>query len=150
MTVTMSARWDHKPNRINVDKIFIAWADDVGPDIREGLKARTPVRTGTMRASTRYSRTGSAGTSVRLEFRVYTRYAQWVIGGAGRHIIEAKSARALRWTGGTFGPGVHFAKRVNHPGNKPNHYPKEVLDSLKDDIVRNLKDRIDNALRGGS
>jgi hypothetical protein len=149
MSVSMSVRWDHKPvDHMDVAKILTGWADDIGPTVLDALKSKTPVRTGRMRQSTRYSRTSSTG--VRLEFRAYTKYAQWVIGGAGPHIIEAKATRALRWSGGAFGPGMHFAKLVHHPGNKANHYPQEVLDSLKDEIIANLKDRIDSALRGDS
>lgn len=146
MTLTMSVRWDHKPlNHFDAAKIFVAWADDVGPLVLTELKARTPVRTGRMRSSTRYSRAKSSG--IRLEFTVHTKYAEWVIGGAEPHIIRAVAARALHWTNGS---GSHFARVVHHPGNKANNYPKVVLDSVKDEVIANLKNRIDSALRGDS
>lgn len=148
MTVSMRYEWRGQQPLDHFDamKAFIAWGDDVGPTMRDALKAHTPVVTGRMRASERYARTGFAD-GVRLEFRAYTKYAQWVIGGAKPHIIRPSAARALHWTNAS---GSHFAKVVHHPGNKPNDFPKVVLDSLKDDITRNLKDRIDAILRGES
>lgn len=152
MTVSMSYRWEGTPPLTHWDamKIMSDWSGDVGPQVRDALKAKTPVVTGRMRATERYAATGFAD-GVRMEFRAYTNYSEWVIGGARPHIIEAKSARALRWMWYGHAPGaIAFAKRVHHPGNKPNDFPKEVLDAMKDDITKNLKDRIDAALQGRS
>jgi hypothetical protein len=145
MTVSMAIQWDHKPTKkINIDKIFTAWADDIGPLVLAVLKERTPVVTGTMRDSSRYSRTSRSG-GVRLEFTVYTKYSRWVIGGAEPHIIRANAARSLHWTDDM---GGHFAKVVHHPGNRPNDYPKQVMDAMRDEVLQNLKQRIDAALKG--
>lgn len=146
MTVTLKYEWrgDKPLDHFDAMKIFTAWADDVGPTVRTALKAKTPVVTGRMRNSERYSRTGSSG-GIRLEFTAYTPYAGYVIGGTRPHIIRPRAARALHWTSGR---GEVFASIVHHPGNKPNDFPKQVLESLKDEITKNLKDRIDAALRG--
>jgi hypothetical protein len=150
MTVSMRYEWRGTPplNHWDAMKIMSAWSGDVGPQVRDALKARTPVVTGRMRATERYAATGFAD-GVRMEFRAYTKYSQWVIGGARAHIIRPVSARALHF----FWPKVGYfvlLKEVHHPGNKPNEFPKEVLDSMKDDITKNLKDRIDAALQGRS
>jgi hypothetical protein len=131
-------------DRFDAMKAFISWADEIGPVVRSALKERTPVVTGRMKESERYARNGFAG-GVRLEFTAYTRYAQWVIGGARPHIIRPRAARALHWTNAG---GSHFASVVHHPGNKPNDFPKEVLESLKDQITKSLKDHIDAAIKG--
>ena len=150
MTVSMKYEWrGQRPlDHFDAMKAFTAWADDVGPTVRDALKAHTPVVTGRMRESERYARTGFAD-GIRLEFRAYTRYAQWVIGGAHAHTIAATAARSLYFYWPKVGHFVHF-KEVHHPGNKPNDFPKAVLDSLKDEVTRNLKDRIDAILRGES
>lgn len=150
MTASLRYRWRGAAPLDHWDamKIMSDWSGEVGPQIRDALKARTPVVTGRMRASTRYAATGFAD-GVRLEFRAYTKYAQWVVGGARPHIIRPTAARSLHFFWPKVGYSV-FLKEVHHPGNRPNDFPKLVLDSMKDDITKNLKDRIDDALQGRS
>lgn len=60
-------------------------------------------------------------------------YAKYVIGGTGPHLIEARTARALRFW--VEGGDIVFAKRVNHPGTAPNPFYREAKDEI-DAIVR--------------
>lgn len=142
----MSSRWDDgEPLRhFQVMKVLIEWADATGPYVRSILKERTPVVTGRMKLSERYARTGFA-EGVRLEWRAYTPYAKYVIDGTRPHIIRPVAARALHWYSGD--GRQHFAKVVHHPGNKPNPFPKEVLDAVKDEVMQDLRDRVNAALR---
>jgi hypothetical protein len=39
---------------------------------------------------------------------------------------------------------------VHHPGNKPNDFPRQVLESLKDEITKSLKDHIDAVIKGNA
>lgn len=150
MTVSMRYEWRGTPPLDHWDamKIMSDWSGEVGPQVRDALKAVTPVVTGHMRASERYAATGFAD-GVKMEFTAYTKYSQWVIGGARPHVIMPSAARYLHFYWPKVG-GFVFLKKVNHPGNAPNDFPKRVLDSMKDDITKNLKDRIDAALQGRS
>lgn len=57
-------------------------------------------------------------------------YASFVEFGTAPHVIEAKNKKALHW-GGDGGP---FAKRVNHPGTKPNDFIGRIIDASKEEI----------------
>jgi hypothetical protein len=147
MSIRISAEWQNKPDQLAfaVRKAVIEWADETGEKVRDALKAETPVRTGRMRGSERYSRT-TAGETTRLEFTANTPYAGYVINGTRPHEIRPVAARALRWIDAS---GVHFAKVVHHPGTKPNNFPDRVKAELKDEIIASLTDKINAALRGG-
>lgn len=148
MSVTVKSTWKHKPlEHFEMLKVLTEWGDATGPYVRSVLKERTPVVTGRMKESERYARTGFAA-GIRLEWRAYTPYAKYVIHGTRPHIIEAKAARYLRWWDS--GGGVHFAKRVHHPGNKPNPFPQEVLDAVKAEVMHDLHERLNEALRRGN
>ena len=150
MTVTMRMNWQGNGEplkRFIMLKVLTEWGDATGPYVRSILKERTPVVTGRMRDSERYARNGFA-SGIRLEWRAYTPYAKYVIDGTRPHIIEAKAARFLRWHGSD--GRVHFARRVHHPGNRPNQFPKEVMDAVKDEVMRDLRDRLNTALRRGN
>lgn len=145
MTMKLEATWHNPPlDHFEAMKVFIEWGDDIGPYIRSILKERTPVVTGRMKESERYARNGFAD-GVRLEWRAYTPYAKYVIDGTKPHVIEAVASRYLHfwWHGQEM-----FLKRVHHPGNDPNDFPRQVFDAVKDEVVANLKQRIDAALRG--
>lgn len=71
-------------------------------------------KTGTLVRSTYIRREGD-GWLIGHDPRV-ARHSLFVHWGAPAHLIKPKSGGALRWgAGGVF----HFAKLVNHPGNKP-------------------------------
>jgi len=47
--------------------------------------------------------------------------------GTGSHVIEGNP---LAWSGGKFGPGMHFAMRVNHPGTDPHPHFEPAIPEL--------------------
>lgn len=146
MSVSVLSGWasNNPPTELayKLHKAVQAWSDETGHVIRDALKAETPVRTGTLRGSERYTRT-FPGDTVRLEFTAHTPYAPYVIDGTRPHEIWATSARALRWTGPG---GVHFAKHVHHPGTAPNDFPGRVLDEFRDQVITDLVEKIQDAL----
>lgn len=46
-------------------------------------------------------------------------HSEFVVWGTKPHVIRAKNKLFLRWAGGG---KFHFAKKVNHPGTKPDNY----------------------------
>jgi hypothetical protein len=53
-------------------------------------------------------------------------YARYVLAGTKPHVIEARNARVLRWTDA--GGNPFFARRVHHPGTRPDPFPQRALD----------------------
>ena len=102
------------------------------------LKSRTPVRTGKLRASTRFQLKGT-DESMRVEVRQGARsaagvmYRPFVTGGTRPHEIRPVNAKALRFN---IGGRTVFAKRVNHPGTKPNPYHEDTLREELPEITR--------------
>jgi hypothetical protein len=81
-------------------------------------------RTGRMEDTivTPWRRTGL--TTWRVEAKAPTIQAATTNKGARPHVIEPRKGQALRWSsGGT----VIFARRVNHPGNKGDHWFDKVM-----------------------
>lgn len=144
MSVRLIGEWRGRPVELTfkVRKAMTEWADETGERVRDALKAETPVVTGRMRGSERYSRT-TAGDTTRLDFTAHTPYAGYVIHGTRPHEIRPVAARALRWINAE---GIHFAKVVHHPGTKANDFPERVKTELRDEIVSNLADKISAAL----
>ena len=85
------------------------------------LRNFAPHDTGKLARSIHYSVTGADNLRVHLFDRVP--YGKFVISGTRPHLIEARNAKALRFT---VGGRVVFAKSVQHPGTKPNPYPKRA------------------------
>lgn len=107
-----------------------AWADEVQPLAQEALRRAAPVAPGpgggALRDSIRSERTTTPGT-VTLTFTARVPYADYVLDGTAAHIIEPRNARALHWVGPN---GSVFAHRVNHPGTRPNPFPRRALSPL--------------------
>lgn len=58
-------------------------------------------------------------------------YAPMVHAGTKSHMIYPKYKKVLRWSGGD---GFVFAKRVKHPGTKPDEFLFKAADATKDEI----------------
>lgn len=146
MSIAVSATWSGgKPplQRFQFLKAAGKWADDIGPKLRDAVKDETPVDSGRMKRSERYERITSADT-VSMRITAHVPYTPYVVKGARPHIIEPVAARALRWVGPR---GPVFAKRVHHPGNKPNDFPSRVRNSMRQEIIDNLRQHIQEALK---
>lgn len=110
---------------------------EVGKTYQPALKSETPRRTGKLVRSTGIRIKGRAEDQ-RLEVRQSAKspngslYGRFVRQGTRPHEIRPVRANALRWEDGS---GVHFAKKVNHPGTKPNPYHKRALDRVQGAIT---------------
>jgi hypothetical protein len=119
---------------------FVAWADTVGPRLARRIQQRAPrgkgPGAGRLADATRYQRRTAIGL-VRLEFHADrggpVPYMPYVIKGTRPHDIVPKAARVLHWTA-PGGSGV-FARKVHHPGTKPNDYPRRAYQDLKSEVV---------------
>lgn len=97
--------------------------------VKEEVKRRVPVRTGTLRdgikVSTR-SRRGRVTARVRTTGK-HAYIAGWLEFGAAAHRIKAKGK-------GMFFGG-RFAKFVDHPGIQPRPFMRPALDSMAQEAV---------------
>ncbi|HSY22318.1 MAG TPA: hypothetical protein VK841_09400 [Polyangiaceae bacterium] len=80
--------------------------------------------------------TARTGDSAEAEIIADKPYAAYVENGTRPHVIEAKRAQALRWEDS--GGGVHFAKRVNHPGTTPRPFMGPAYIHTEQILERNL------------
>lgn len=128
---------------------LVAWADDIGPVVREELRKAAPIRQGSLitggrlRQSIRYQRAFTpSGGSVKWTSNVP--YAGYVIGGTRPHEIHAKSTRAMRFM--DKGGGIAFRRHVRHPGSKPNDFPKRVAGAMESRIYESFRRHITEGL----
>lgn len=142
---------------VDFGRALRGWADEVGPAIREELRQRTPIYRaplanptpppgGRMRDSETYE-SQFADRSVTMNFTAHVPYARYVVGGAREHEITAVAARMLHYYTNT---AEKWRYSVLHPGNKPNPFPREVLDDMRDEITSNLKAHVHAEITGSS
>lgn len=86
------------------------------------LRNFAPVKTKKLARSIHYAVTGP-DSRLRVNFFDRVPYGGFVISGTRPHFIKAKPGGVLRFT---VGGQVRFAKSVQHPGTKPNPYPKRA------------------------
>jgi hypothetical protein len=110
---------------------MVTFADVIGPKLARRIREHAPrgkgPKAGRLADSTRYTRQTRIGV-VRMEFHSNVPYAPFVIRGTKAHDIVPKAAKVLHWTA-PGGMGV-FARRVHHPGTKPNPYPRAALNAM--------------------
>lgn len=132
-------------------KAAVAWADTIGPLLREEMKHEAPVakqdpagrnRPGRLRSSIRYER-NTSGSTVSAKFTAYTPYAGYVIGGTKPHVIRPVAARYLMFYQGET---QRFSKMVNHPGTKPNPFNRRAVDRMMPVIQRTYRDMMIEAI----
>lgn len=87
--------------------------------LAERIRAEAPVRSGKLRASIRVE---GGGASLRI---MAVGYAGYVTAGTRPHLIAPRNAKVLRFTAGG---QIVYASLVNHPGTKPNDFPRRALD----------------------
>ncbi len=63
--------------------------------------------------------------------------------GTAPHVIEARNAQALRFS---VGGQTRFARRVNHPGTKPDPFLDAAADAAGEELVSGVEAAIDAAL----
>jgi hypothetical protein len=153
ITIRFDGSWGNSPlGRFQWTAAAATFADEAGPVIRDALKEASPVgkppndpRPGRLRDAIRYSRSTTAGDSLRLEFTASPPYTRYVIDGTRPHLIEAVASRALHWVAAE---GDRFAKRVHHPGTAPNPFPRRAMETVKEPVSDLFKTTMRDALRG--
>lgn len=113
----------------------VAWADEVGPLIRDAIMSVAPVAEtdgGRLRDSIYYQRNTEAG-AVSLTIASSAPYAGYVVHGTGPHPIDPVAAFALHFFDS--GGGDVFAMHVDHPGTAPNPFPSRGY-SMVQGVVR--------------
>jgi hypothetical protein len=100
------------------------FASTLGPEISVAAKAYAPKRTGDLAKSIEFHLTGHS-----LVVAAHAPYAAWVELGTRPHVILPKNAQALRWYGSD--GGAVFARRVNHPGTRPEPYLRPALFTVR-------------------
>ena len=71
-----------------------------------------------------------------------SRYANWVHEGTRPHQITPVNRKSLRWaTGG----GFKFAKKVMHPGTKPDQFVYQALERKESSIMQRYGDALNKA-----
>lgn len=131
ITMDLTRRMPHGMGP-RVQEAMRRWSREVGPIAEEAVREHAPVykgggsgnhfggRPGYLRDSIRYEPAGGYGARV----VVGAPYAKYVIDGTSPHRIEPRNATILHWVSGN---EDHFAKRVDHPGNRPNRFPERAL-----------------------
>ena len=109
---------------------------EIGSMMVPALKKNTPRRTGKLANSTRFQLMGSPSDQ-RMEIRQGARtpagdfYGSYVRLGTKPHEIRPVKAKALAFM---IGNRLVFAKKVNHPGTKPNPYHVDTMNEKQGEI----------------
>lgn len=70
------------------------------------------------------------------------KYANWVHDGTRPHLITPTNRVSLRWaTGG----GFKYAKKVMHPGTKPDQFLYQAVEKKKDSLMERYGDALNKA-----
>lgn len=136
--------------RFSWAKASVAFADRAQPLVRDALKAKAPVgqgpQAGRLKKSIRSQRkTGLVEGALEIRFKAYVPYIEYVLDGTRPHTITPKAARALRWQGTG---GVVFAKRVQHPGTRPNHFNLRAVVPLGPELQKLFEAAVKAAMEG--
>jgi hypothetical protein len=110
------------------------WAYVTRPLVRNALKSKAPIgqggrggKPGAFRASITQHTTTRTG-SVKLEFGSPLFYTKYIVGGTRPHVIVPRNARVLHFRTDS-GANV-FARSVNHPGTRANHFVSRAVAPL--------------------
>lgn len=120
----------------------VAWADTVGPVVRDAIRSHAPVVTGRLRDSITYQRHTVIG-GIEIEFGSNVPYAPYVVKGAAPHEIYPVAAMALHWNRGG---GDHFAAHVHHPGIRPDDFPRKAVLPLVPMLGASLRAAVEKGL----
>lgn len=115
-------------------------ADTFMPAMTAALKAAAPHQSGRFAASI-WGRRQTSLSSMDVVFSAHVPYAKFVVEPTKAHVIAARNAKALHWTGGSLGPGDHFARSVQHPGTSGNRFARGVWEAMREEVVTELATR---------
>lgn len=126
-----------------------AWADLATPIARQAIKAKAPVgkgpTAGRLRDSVRDER-HFVGSGLQVWIGSSAPEAPFVLRGTRAHEITPVNARALHFT--VKGGDEVFARRVRHPGTKPNPFARDAMRRVAPEI-RDLFARVMREAFGG-
>lgn len=127
-----------------------AFADTAQPLVRDALKAKAPIgqgpRAGRLKKSIRSQRKTSVGEGLlEIQFTAHVPYIEYVLDGTRPHTITPKAARALHWQGTG---GSMFAKRVQHPGTRANHFNLRAVVPLGPELQKLFEAAVKAAMEG--
>lgn len=126
LTMTVSREGSTPFGRFNWQEAARIWGDEAAPLGQSRLRSSAPFRTGQLRQDIRVRQETSPGLHLIVYYATVPQ-AAWVIKGTRPHQILPRNAKALRWLGPGGLGGARFAKRVNHPGTKPNPFPEKAI-----------------------
>lgn len=144
MSLTVTVSGADRAIKFDFAAAAAAWAESVAPTAGAIMKSRAPMFSGKLRNGIGTKIESSPGLT---QVTIYgtASYLPFVLGGTAPHVITARNAQALRWTG-RGGIGVSFAKSVNHPGTKPNDFPAEAMEVVTPAIFSRFADAMQEAL----
>lgn len=129
-------------------KAVAEFVDEAQPIVLDALKREAPVAPrgagrGRLRRSIR-SRRNIRADSAQVQFAAHVPYARYVLEGTRPHRITPRMARALHWVDGS---GSHFARGVNHPGTRPNPFPRRAAEAVRSDLAERFRASVRDALK---
>lgn len=129
-----------KPSRLRVDAMRLQLLNDMRK-VGTGIKADFEKTTATWKTPVKFEEQISLSGGPQVEIFTLSKIYGYVDQGTRPHVIRPKKAKALRFqsgykakttpgiigssAGGPFGDVV-FSKAVNHPGNAPRNFSKEI------------------------
>jgi hypothetical protein len=148
VSISVSVSGANRSLRFDWTAASRAWAEEVTPAARSMMRAHAPFRTGFLRQHTEARTEASPG---RIWVVLYTTapYAPFILGGTRAHVIEARNARALRWVEHSGHGAVRFARRVQHPGTKPDNFPERAMKTVTPMILDRFAEAVKEAVIRG-
>jgi hypothetical protein len=104
----------------------------IGNDLVTALSNNCPVNTGALKNSIWFK---IDGNDIIISMKKYGKNVEF---GTPPHVIEPKKAKALHWKGDG---GDIFAKKVNHPGTRPQPF---IRSTMKNKLPSILQRRMKN------
>ncbi|NUO48732.1 MAG: hypothetical protein HOV80_07740 [Polyangiaceae bacterium] len=136
----LKARWDRE--RANIQAGLERAVEAVVIYGSMAAKADAPVETGRLKDSLEGVVTRSSSTSAEGVVRARVKHMRFVIEGTEPHVIEPKRKKALKFNGAG---GIVFARRVNHPGTRPNDFLADARREAEETLRRELQQTVDAA-----
>lgn len=126
---------------MSIMKAITTWENEVAPELLAEIRRRAPQSdgpgSGRLRDSMYISRR-STGRGLEARIMSSAPYAKFVTQGTAAHTIEPRTALALHWV--SKGSDA-FARRVNHPGTRPNLFVQKAVAAMMPLMARKLRER---------
>jgi hypothetical protein len=132
---------------VKATQIGVAKACDAG--LRESLSARHYSDVTRRLTKSAYKAYANTARGARGAFGFRAHHASYVNDGTAPHVIEAKGGGVLRFK---VGGATVFAKRVNHPGTRPDQFAERGEEKVEQVLNSEIEAGVRRAARmlGGS